>query len=71
MMFSILTICSLLCISMALPQDYPGADEFQVRKYAEKPNNIKKVSLDDIDQSVQTNQISDSPFSWTNVLGKL
>lgn len=39
------------------------------RRYAEKPNNVKKVALDDIDQDIQTNQISDNPFSWTNMLG--
>lgn len=40
------------------------------RKFAEKPNAIKKVSLDDLDD-VQTNQIGDSVgggFSWSNFL---
>lgn len=41
------------------------------RKYAEKPNAIKKVALDDIDDDIQTNQISDSGFSWSNMLGEL
>lgn len=42
------------------------------RKFAEKPNAIKKVALDDLDD-IQTNQISDtsSGFSWSNLLGKL
>lgn len=42
------------------------------RKFAEKPNAIKKVALDDLDD-IQTNQISDSSsgFSWSNLLGKL
>lgn len=39
------------------------------RKYAEKPNALKKVALDDIDDDIQTNQISDNGFSWSNMLG--
>ncbi|XP_065159850.1 uncharacterized protein [Atheta coriaria] len=40
------------------------------RKFAEKPNAIKKVALDDLDD-VNTNSISDSTggFSWSNLLG--
>lgn len=41
------------------------------RKFAEKPNAIKKVALDDLDD-VQTNQISEAGgggFSWSNILG--
>lgn len=45
-------------------------DETEGRKYAEKPNAIKKVALDDIDDDIQTNQISDSGFSWSNMLGE-
>lgn len=44
------------------------------RKFAEKPNALKKVALDDIDEDIQTNQISDNGgggFSWTNMLGTL
>lgn len=44
------------------------------RKFAEKPNAIKKVALDDLDD-IQTNQISESSggggFSWSNLLGTL
>lgn len=40
------------------------------RKFAEKPNSIKKVALDDIDEDIQTNQINDNGFSWSNMLGK-
>ncbi|XP_039446819.1 uncharacterized protein LOC120426166 isoform X1 [Culex pipiens pallens] len=40
------------------------------RKFAEKPNAIKKVALDDIDD-IQTNQIQDGGFSWSNMLGVL
>lgn len=39
------------------------------RKFAEKPNAMKKVALDDIDD-IQTNQIHDGGFSWSNMLGK-
>jgi hypothetical protein len=43
------------------------------RKFAEKPNALKKVELDDIDDDLNTNQIQDSStgFSWSNVLGSL
>lgn len=51
-----------------LQQQQPAAD----RKFAEKPNALKKVSLDDIDEDVQTNQIGpDNVFSWSNMLGSL
>lgn len=40
------------------------------RKFAEKPNALKKVALDDIDDDLQTNQIQDGGFSWANMLGK-
>lgn len=43
----------------------------QYRKFAEKPNALKKVSLDDIDQDIQTNQIDGNLFSWTNMLGSV
>ncbi|CAH1956230.1 unnamed protein product [Acanthoscelides obtectus] len=42
------------------------------RKFAEKPNAIKKVALDDLDNDIQTNQISESTgggFSWSSLLG--
>ncbi|XP_017775508.1 PREDICTED: uncharacterized protein LOC108561902 isoform X2 [Nicrophorus vespilloides] len=40
------------------------------RKFAEKPNAIKKVALDDLDD-VNTNSIQESSggFSWSNLLG--
>lgn len=42
------------------------------RKFAEKPNALKKVALDDLDEDIQTNQISDgNGFSWTSMLGNL
>lgn len=43
----------------------------QFRKYAEKPNHLKKVSLDDIDDDNQMNQIDSNAFSWTNMLGQV
>lgn len=41
------------------------------RKFAEKSNVLKKVALDDIDEDIQTNQLQDNGFSWTNMLGSL
>lgn len=41
------------------------------RKFAEKPNALKKVALDDIDSDIQTNQLPDNLFSWTNMLGSV
>jgi hypothetical protein len=43
----------------------------EARKYAEKSNALKKVALDDIDDDIQTNQISDNGFSWSNMLGNV
>lgn len=48
------------------PSEAPENDS---RKFAEKPNALKKVALDDIDEDIQTNQISDGGFSWSNMLG--
>lgn len=48
----------------------PGAQVLdEGRKYAEKSNALKKVALDDIDDDIQTNQINDNGFSWSNMLG--
>lgn len=41
------------------------------RKFAEKSNVLKKVALDDIDEDIQTNQIQDNAFSWTNMLASM
>lgn len=41
------------------------------RKFAEKPNALKKVALDDVDSDIQTNQIQDNLFSWTNMLSSV
>lgn len=51
------------------PQQQPQQQQF--RKYAEKPNHLKKVSLDDIDEDNQMNQIDSNAFSWTNMLGQV
>ncbi|XP_061718116.1 uncharacterized protein LOC133525754 isoform X4 [Cydia pomonella] len=47
----------------------PHEQQVQERKFAEKPNALKKVALDDIDD-IQNNSISDGGFSWSNMLGK-
>lgn len=54
------------------PQYVPlsNVDENVNRKFAEKPNNLKKVILDDTEEDdYQNNQIQDAPFSWANMLG--
>ncbi|XP_068630106.1 uncharacterized protein [Battus philenor] len=51
--------------SLPSPQEHLGEE----RKYAEKPNALKKV-VDDIDDT-QTNSISDGGFSWSNMLGMI
>ncbi|XP_075977287.1 uncharacterized protein LOC142977328 isoform X2 [Anticarsia gemmatalis] len=53
--------------SLPVPQHEQVAQE---RKFAEKPNALKKVALDDLDE-IQTNSISDGGFSWSNMLGML
>lgn len=58
------------------PQQYQQLQQQQqqpqIRKFAEKPNALKKVSLDDIDTDIQTNQIDgNGAFSWTNMVGSL
>ncbi|EAT35702.1 AAEL012148-PA [Aedes aegypti] len=76
-------ICNFVLIH-AYPQNHPSHTQIQShqqqpsyytnpqlnRKFAEKPNAIKKVALDDIDD-IQTNQIQDGGFSWSNMLGML
>lgn len=56
------------------PQYYSNSlpahgQQAQERKFAEKPNALKKVALDDLDD-IQNNSISDGGFSWSNMLGK-
>ncbi|XP_073946149.1 uncharacterized protein isoform X2 [Choristoneura fumiferana] len=57
------------------PQYYSNSlpahgQQAQERKFAEKPNALKKVALDDLDD-IQNNSISDGGFSWSNMLGML
>jgi hypothetical protein len=50
----------------------PASHLDEDRKFAEKPNNIKKVALDDIDEIETTNQLQDgNGFSWSNMLGMM
>ncbi|XP_055621282.1 uncharacterized protein LOC129765231 isoform X2 [Toxorhynchites rutilus septentrionalis] len=80
-------ILSILICNLVLTNTYPQYDNVFApsqsqeqhnyytnpqlnRKFAEKPNSIKKVALDDIDD-IQTNQIQDGGFSWSNMLGVL
>lgn len=56
------------------PRDIP--DQRIERKFAEKPNHVKKVALDRLDD-IETNSIAESSasaggggFSWSNLLGK-
>nr|CAI5831593.1 unnamed protein product [Callosobruchus analis] len=56
------------------PQQVQQQQIREERKFAEKPNAIKKVALDDLDNDIQTNQISESTgggFSWSSLLGML
>ncbi|XP_015588088.1 uncharacterized protein LOC107264391 isoform X2 [Cephus cinctus] len=53
------------------PQQYQQVRDD--RKFAEKPNAMKKVALDDLDD-ISTNQIQEgagSAFSWSSMLGML
>ncbi|XP_034193392.1 uncharacterized protein LOC117610282 isoform X1 [Osmia lignaria lignaria] len=58
------------------PQYHPQQYQQQVRderKFAEKPNAMKKVALDDLDD-ISTNQIQEggsTGFSWSNMLSML
>ncbi|XP_011265087.1 uncharacterized protein LOC105256658 isoform X3 [Camponotus floridanus] len=55
------------------PQEYQQQQIREDRKFAEKPNAMKKVAIDDL-EDINTNQIqegSSSGFSWSNMLGML
>ncbi|XP_050452116.1 uncharacterized protein LOC126851812 isoform X3 [Cataglyphis hispanica] len=55
------------------PQQYQEQQIREDRKFAEKPNAMKKVAIDDL-EDISTNQIqegSSSGFSWSNMLGML
>lgn len=66
------TFVALLCTSYVAPVwCYPGLTPIpEVRKFAEKPNALKKVAIDNDLDDVSTNQISSQEgFSWSNMLG--
>lgn len=77
--FVTLIVSSLVMTTFALPQQQiamrqqPQRLDRDNRKFAEKPNALKKVALDDLDDDLQTNQIGDSAngFSWSNVMGSV
>ncbi|XP_039307913.1 uncharacterized protein LOC105202075 isoform X4 [Solenopsis invicta] len=55
------------------PQLYQSQQVREERKFAEKPNAMKKVAIDDL-EDISTNQIQEggsSGFSWSNMLGML
>ncbi|XP_066594892.1 uncharacterized protein [Prorops nasuta] len=65
--------------AVALPQQQQQQQQLQQRqarderKFAEKPNAMKKVAIDDL-EDISTNQIQEgngSGFSWSNMLGML
>lgn len=79
--FVTLLVSSLIMTTFALPQQQIAMRQQHQsqrldrdnRKFAEKPNALKKVALDDLDDDIQTNQIGDSAngFSWSNVMGSV
>lgn len=75
--FVTLIISSLIMTTIALPQQQIAMRQQRIdpdnRKFAEKPNALKKVALDDLDDDIQSNQIGDSVngFSWSNVMGSV
>ncbi|XP_012061706.1 PREDICTED: uncharacterized protein LOC105624973 [Atta cephalotes] len=59
--------------TLQYPQPYQQQQIREERKFAEKPNAMKKVAIDDL-EDISTNQIqegSSSGFSWSNMLGML
>ncbi|XP_035773966.1 uncharacterized protein LOC118456930 isoform X2 [Anopheles albimanus] len=64
-----LILSNLVICTWSYPQHHMH-NGVEQKKFAEKPNAIKKVALDDIDE-IQTNQIQDGGFSWSNMLGIL
>ncbi|XP_076242976.1 uncharacterized protein LOC143184543 [Calliopsis andreniformis] len=75
---SLCLVVLVLGQAATLPQQpqYPQQLQQQIRedrKFAEKPNAMKKVALDDLDD-VSTNQIQEggsTGFSWSNMLSML
>lgn len=74
--FVTLLMSSLIMTTIALPQQQIQLQQQRLdpnnRKFAEKPNALKKVALDDLDDDIQTNQIDGgNGFSWSNVMGSV
>ena len=78
--FVTLIVSSLIMNTIALPQQQIAMRQQSQgqrldrdnRKFAEKPNALKKVALDDLDDDIQTNQLGDpNGFSWSNVMGSV
>ncbi|XP_021928995.1 uncharacterized protein LOC110834300 isoform X1 [Zootermopsis nevadensis] len=66
------TLVALVATSYVVPvMCYPGLTPIpEPRKFAEKPNALKKVAIDNDLDDVSTNQISSQEgFSWSNMLG--
>jgi hypothetical protein len=66
------TLVTLVAASYVMPVlSYPGLTPIpEPRKFAEKPNALKKVAIDNDLDDVSTNQISSQEgFSWGNMLG--
>ena len=74
--FVTLIVSSLIMTTIALPQQQIAMRQrldTDNRKFAEKPNALKKVALDDLDDDIQSNQIGDNVngFSWSSVMGTM
>lgn len=65
-----LLFCFFNYVSLLPHEERVNTNMFHAKKYAEKPNYVKKVALDDIETSGQTNNIAENSFSWSNVMGK-
>ncbi|XP_067012081.1 uncharacterized protein [Anabrus simplex] len=64
-----LIACSHVISVLGFPQQAVGPE---ARKFAEKPNALKKVAIDNDLDDVSTNQIqSQEGFSWSNMLSTL
>lgn len=75
--FATLLMSSLIMTTIALPQQQIAMRQQRLdpdnRKFAEKPNALKKVALDDLDDDIQSNQIGNNVngFSLSNVIGSV
>ncbi|XP_011504899.1 PREDICTED: uncharacterized protein LOC105367800 isoform X4 [Ceratosolen solmsi marchali] len=70
---SLCLVALVLGQAFALPQQPLHQQIEEARKFAEKPNAMKKVALDDI-EDISTNSIQEgggTGFSWSNMLGML